>query len=531
MKLESIKKNISKEEFENLYCNQFLSKEEIGKHFNICNSSVQKLIEEWNLKRDRKYFNKLKAKKAADNRKSIYKDFTRDQLNELKDLYINQNKSYEEVRTYFHLTSWTLDRIIRDNNLKKDRKTSSSLVLKTKYEKAGSKEEYFENLDKNRKKTIIRKEGSIEAYYQKISEKCKAAWADKSSEYKRSKLNHIRDVYLSHPDRIEIAKQKRISTNLERYGVDNSYKLASYISNSQPNKDFASKLDSLNISYQSEFYISTTDSERRGFRYDFRINKTLVEIDPWPFHNATFNPIAGHQPITKDYHLKKSLAARAAGYRCIHVFDWEDQNKIINSLSPRKSVPARKCTVKNISVEPVDDFLNRYHFQDTCKGQIVRLGLYYQGELVEVMTFGKPRYNKQYQWELLRLCTKSDVCVVGGAERLYRYFLLHYNPTSIISYCDMSKFNGDVYTRLGMTLLKTTNPTRHWYHPNLRIHVTDNLLRQRGFDQLCGKIFGCFGKGTSNEALMIQNGFVEVYDAGQSTYIWEASSSKPSPKP
>ena len=520
MKLEDIKKNITKEEFEDLYCNQFLSKKEIGKHFNICHSSVQKLIEEWNLKRDQNKLNKISAKKSATNRESPYKNFTQEQIEELKDLYLNQNKSYEEIKAYFHLTGWTLDKIIKDNGLKKDRKTSATLVLKTKYENAGSKEKYFENLNKTREQTFIQKEGSVEEHYKKVSEKCKESWLNKSSEYKKAKLAHMREVYLSHPDKIETAKQKRISTNLEKYGVDNTYKLASYINSSQPNKEFAIKLTSSNINYQPEFYLSAKDSEGRGFRYDFKINNTLVEIDPWPFHNATFNPIAGCVPVNKDYHLKKSQVAKASNFRCIHIFDWDDQTKIINSLSSKKKIYARKCEIKEVPIEISDNFLNTYHFQDTCRGQSVRLGLYYQEDLVEIMTFGKPRYNSRYQWELLRLCTKSSFFVVGGAEKLYQYFLSHYIPDSIISYCDLSKFTGEVYTRLEMIPLKTSKPTRHWYNPNLQIHITDNLLRQRGFDQLYGSLFGCYGKGTSNEELMREHGFVEIYDCGQQSFEW-----------
>lgn len=331
----------------------------------------------------------------------------------------------------------------------------------------------------------------------------------------------MRGVYLSHPDKIESAKQKRIVTNLEKYGVDNTYKLASYVSNSQPNKEFAAKLTASNIGYQSEFYLAATDSEKRGFRYDFKVNNILVEIDPWPFHNITFNPIAGCEPIAKDYHFEKSPAAKSSNYRCIHIFDWDNQTKIINSLSSKKKIYARECKIGEVSIEATDAFLNNYHFQDTCRGQVVRLGLYYQEDLVEIMTFGKPRYNKKYQWELLRLCTKSDLYVVGGAEKLYQHFLSHYTPNSIISYCDLSKFNGDVYARLGMTPLKISRPTRHWYSPSLQVHITDNLLRQRGFDQLYGSLFGCYGKGTSNEELMREHGFVEIYDCGQQSFGWK----------
>ena len=68
------------------------------------------------------------------------------------------------------------------------------------------------------------------------------------------------------------------------------------------------------------------------------------------------------------------------------------------------------------------------------------------------MTFGKPRYNKNYEWELVRFC--SHFQVVGGAEKLFTYFRNRYKPKSIISYCDKSKFIGKVYTNLGFYIQK-----------------------------------------------------------------------------
>ena len=145
------------------------------------------------------------------------------------------------------------------------------------------------------------------------------------------------------------------------------------------------------------------------------------------------------------------------------------------------------------------------------------LGLYYNNELVELMTFGKPRYNKNYEWELLRLCSHKDYKIIGGAEKLFIYFIRNYSPKSIISYCDYSKFSGDVYNRLGFKKMKNSTPSKHWY--NGKQHITDNLLRHRGYDQLFNTHYG---KGTSNEQLMLENGFVEIYDCGQMTFIWSS---------
>ena len=130
------------------------------------------------------------------------------------------------------------------------------------------------------------------------------------------------------------------------------------------------------------------------------------------------------------------------------------------------------------------------------------------------MTFGKPRYNKKYEIELLRYVSIKKV--VGGSERLFKYYINNYNPSSIISYCDLSKFTGSVYEKLGFKY-DGYSIGKHWYNVRTKNHITDNLLRQRGVDQL---LHTNYGKGTSNEQLMIENGFVEIFDAGQARYIW-----------
>ena len=68
-----------------------------------------------------------------------------------------------------------------------------------------------------------------------------------------------------------------------------------------------------------------------------------------------------------------------------------------------------------------------------------------------------------------------------------------------------------------MQLIDRGGPTCHWYNIKTGQHITDNLLRQRGFDQLFSTNYG---KGTSNRELMLQHNFVEIYDCGQSTYVW-----------
>ena len=312
-------------------------------------------------------------------------------------------------------------------------------------------------------------------------------------------------------------KERIRQTNLERYGVEYYCETEHARENNKPykiskiNKEFSDILTSLNINNDLEFSIGHKS-------YDIKVDNTLIEIDPTFTHNTSL-PVFSNEHISIDYHLNKTKLANENGFNCIHVFDWDDKDKIINMFLPKSILYARQCEVKEISLKEANDFLNLYHLQNGLMKQDICLGLFYNDNLVEVMTFGKPRYNKNYDYELLRLCTHKDYKVTGGTKKLFKYFLDNYKPNSIISYCDKSKFSGEVYTRLGFTLKGEAKPSRHWYNIKEEKHITDNLLRQRGFDQLFGTNYG---KGTSNDELMLEHNFVEVYDCGQSTYIWNS---------
>ena len=314
-------------------------------------------------------------------------------------------------------------------------------------------------------------------------------------------------------------RDKVIATCLERYGVPYNCLTPGCI-NANPsliskiNLKFRDKLNSYGIENKMEFTVGK-------YSFDFKVGNVLLEINPTYTHNSTYSTTIGKMminPKEQDYHYNKTKVAHENGYRCIHIWDWDDEDKIIQSLLPRKVLYARNLQLKEVSLEDTAIFLNKYHLQNSCLGQDIRLGLYNSDELIEVMTFGKSRYNKNYEYEVLRLCTKSQYNVVGGAEKLFSYFILKYNPKSIVSYCDNSKFSGDVYTKLGMRQKGNNNPSKHWFNPKTGRHITDNLLRQRGYSQLHKD--KKHKKGENNENLMLEAGYLEIYDCGQSTYIW-----------
>ena len=371
------------------------------------------------------------------------------------------------------------------------------------------------------KKSRASRKTSYEESHKKAEQTCiKKYGVDnpfKSEEVKKKiRKTNVNKYGFESAMRNESIKQKLIETNQKRYGVDwycetNKCKEAQSQIISSTNRQFGKQLEKLRISYSFEHRIE-------NYSYDLCLEdqKILIEIDPTYTHSTYENANHWHSSVSKDYHLEKTKLANAHGYRVIHIFDWDNKEKIIQSLMPKKRVYARQCEIYMLNPSVARQFTAKYHIQGSCRGQAFCLGLVKDDDLLEVMTFGNPRYNKKYDYELLRLCTKFGYEVIGGASKLFSFATKYFEISNIISYCDYSKFNGLVYSRMGMELSKITPPQEVWSREDK--FVSANLLRDRGYDQLFGKDYG---KGESNELLMLTNGWLPVFDCGQKVFEYK----------
>lgn len=305
-------------------------------------------------------------------------------------------------------------------------------------------------------------------------------------------------------------------TNLERYGVE-YYCITDECRNkgngyhSKPNDDFASLLDDAHIKYEREFKLFK-------YSYDFKIGNILIEINPTITHQSTFARFKNEKIKERTYHFDKSKLAEDNGYRVIHLWDWLDKTIIIDMLrTDKKIIYARKCIFKIISKEEADNFISENHLQGSCRGNKFNFGLYYNNELVEVINFGKTRYTKDNALELLRLCSKKGFIIIGGVEKLFKNCLLSLPADmNIISYCDKSIFSGYIYSKLGFQSVNRSI-IKHWVNLKTNEHYTDSYIQRNGFDRI---FHTDYGKGTNNTQLMLDAGFVEVYDAGQEVYLY-----------
>lgn len=354
---------------------------------------------------------------------------------------------------------------------------------------------------------------------QKREDTCLQKYSAKSpleSEEIQSKIKRTMIDKYGHVNPFECSdiRSKIANTLQTNYGVPYACMLpqcidASGAKISNLNRSFSNYLLSLDIPNELEFKIDS-------YSYDVHVlnSNVLIEIDPSWTHSTYPTPKFGS--ISKEYHTNKTNEAKKHGYRCIHIFDWDDSRKVAKMLQHKNTMYARKCSVETISERECNEFLSEYHLQGTCRGQEIRLGLKQDNRLLGVMTFGKPRYNNKFEYELLRLCYDPSIQIVGGSRKLFKSFInSEFQPNSILSYCDNSKFNGDVYISLGFKLADKGSPSKHWSKGSKQI--TQNLLNQRGYDQLFNTKYG---KGTSNEELMLKNKWLPVYDCGQSRYEW-----------
>ncbi len=236
-----------------------------------------------------------------------------------------------------------------------------------------------------------------------------------------------------------------------------------------------------------------------------------------------FNGVYWHSELEKpkDYHLNKTSLAKTKGIKLVHI--WEDscvnkqdivKSRILNLLNKnKKSIYARKCTIKKVSSSDSREFLNMNHLQGNVNAA-VKLGLYYNDELVSLMTFGKLRKNlgqkaEDNKYELMRFTNKLNTSVIGGASKLFKYFIKEYEPNRVISYadCDWTPNEQDnLYTKLGFKYIGHTGLNYWWVVDGIRENRfkfrKDKLVREgadplmTGVDVMHDKgYYRCFGTG------------------------------------
>lgn len=224
----------------------------------------------------------------------------------------------------------------------------------------------------------------------------------------------------------------------------------------------------------------------------------------------------------KKYHLKKTLKCLENNVQLLHIFEneWKSKNHILKSIintkiKNTKKIYARNCIIKKLDKTQEQTFLNNTHIQGFCPS-IISYGLFFQDKLVQIISFGKPRFNKSYEWELLRLSSELNTVVVGGANKLYKKFVKDINPSSVISYCDLRFFNGNTYERLGFKFSHLSEPNYYYVDQYGDLHSRYKFQKHKLKNKLEN-----YDHNLSEDKNMKNNGYNKIYDCGNKVFIWK----------
>jgi hypothetical protein len=230
-----------------------------------------------------------------------------------------------------------------------------------------------------------------------------------------------------------------------------------------------------------------------------------------------FNGLYWHSELyrEKNYHLNKTKRCLNKEIQLIHVYedDWLYKNEIVKSRvlnllgKTERKIYARKCTINEVDNKTIKTFLEENHIQGYVSSD-KNIGLFIENELVSLMTFGKGRFHNK-NTELLRFCNKLNTNVVGGASKIFKYYVSNYK-NNIISYADRSWSNGNLYRQLGFNFVKETPVNFSYISNGIRLNrfkYRKSELIKQGYD-----------KNRTEHDIMQEKGLYRIYDSGNLKY-------------
>lgn len=333
----------------------------------------------------------------------------------------------------------------------------------------------------------------------------------------------LKNLGVEAPLKNQEIRKKAMKSCIAKYGVawncesQNCRKAAKVISN--VNLMWKEEIEKLGYTVEMEKVL-----DNKSFDLYLPEKNLLIEINPTISHQSTREVAIGTgkiRPKSKLYHKEKHKIAIDNGYQCLMVWEWDSLLKILNYLKPKREVKLKNTYIAKIEPTVANNFLSKYHLQGMCNGNIINYGLFEKdtNELLSVMTFGKSRYTKKYEYEWLRYA--SNAIIHRAASTMFNKFIEEYNPNSIVSYCDRSKFDGKMFSHLGFILKEEPQPSLHYHNPNKNLHYTFNLVNKLGACRVLNIEDISYDTGISNRDIMVDIfKFYEVYDCGQAVYTW-----------
>lgn len=260
-------------------------------------------------------------------------------------------------------------------------------------------------------------------------------------------------------------------------------------------------------------------ANERSLIAPFEVDMYCPELNLAIEYNGVYwHSQSGPNNIDKNYHQKKWKMCNEQGVKLITVFETDDIEKVKNLIrhiiKPTNRVYARLCTVERVTSSEAKSFHEQYHINGFVGGSY-HYALKYKGEIVQVASFSKTRFNKDYDFECARN-TIGDTSVIGGTSKLFKSFFREVGDVSLLSYADLRFGSGDVYKHCGLTLKYVTKPNYYYYNKNNPDGLESRVKFQK---HKLEYLLSDYDPNQTEYQNMIHNGYDRVFDCGNAVWV------------
>lgn len=174
---------------------------------------------------------------------------------------------------------------------------------------------------------------------------------------------------------------------------------------------------------------------------------------------ANFVIVDSTTPRQKYDNLHISQHYHRIGINCVHVFPGDNIDRIIKQQDVVSVQDASEFKVYKLNLDYAAEFLVTNDIVKYYKNTALAIGLVKDYEIYQVMTFASPRYDRKFDYEIIRCCNKLGYVIDDGLDLLSSTASLQFGITNCIAYQDRSKcFAASKLQRIGMKLHHTNPP-------------------------------------------------------------------------
>ena len=520
----SRKIEISKEGLYEMYIAKNRTRNDIATNFNCSLAVIKKKLNEYNIIKDKKQaalsqqesmLKKYGVRFSAQNKESIEKMKQTNLKKYGATCYLQSNEVKDKIKQCYNVDNvFRLDEIkekIKQTNLEKygvENVLSKESPIRKNVEQT--------NLERYGNKVVLKNTDIINKIKETKLEKygtCNGiniALKVKELENKETLKEYLK--LQKEPTLLSISKDLTIPYSTVAYFID-KYELNHLVkyNTSYLEEDFKKFLDTLNIPYKTHDRTVIKPQELDFYFPDYNL---AIEFNDIASHNSTLGYITS-EVKPKDYHYNKSKACEEVGVRLIHIYEYEWfnerqrpilENIITGALGLNKTIYARKCNIVIKPSKEMRDFFNTNNIQGFRPGKFA-ICLEYDGRIVMAYMMGSAYFGKgKYEWEVIRGATELGINVVGGASKIWKYFIDNYNPNNCVYYIDYNYFNGNSMKNIpNMQFIKTQLSFKNYFVETKEVK-NRNPYKHKEIAELYkeGKV-------------------IQIYNAGTKVYLWTKS--------